>query len=51
MELIEVPEIEFETVGTNVLAIAPWKCVIVAGNPVTELRLRDAGCSANKVMR
>jgi len=44
MDLIEVPEDEFNTMGTNVLTIAPRRCVVVEGNPVTEQRLRDAGC-------
>jgi N-dimethylarginine dimethylaminohydrolase len=41
---VEVPEGEFDSMGCNVLAIAPGKCVMVAGNPITESRLRDAGC-------
>ena len=44
VDVIEVPGAEFATMGTNVLAIAPGKCVMVEGNPVTEERLRDAGC-------
>lgn len=44
VDVIEVPGAEFDTMGTNVLAIAPGKCVMVEGNPVTEERLRDAGC-------
>jgi arginine deiminase len=30
--------------GTNVLALAPGKALIVEGNPLTEELLRDAGC-------
>lgn len=41
--LVEVPDEEFETMGANVLAIAPRRCVIVAGNPVTRARLQRAG--------
>jgi N-dimethylarginine dimethylaminohydrolase len=33
--LVEVPDEEFETMGTNVLAIAPRECVILRGNPRT----------------
>ena len=44
IDLIEVPEAEFETMGTNVLAITPRVCLILEGNPVTERALRDAGC-------
>ncbi len=41
--LIEVPEAEFETMGTNVLAVAPGVCVMLEGNPVTRFRLEEAG--------
>ncbi|HTQ28730.1 MAG TPA: arginine deiminase family protein [Puia sp.] len=43
-ELVEVPETEFETMGCNVLALAPRLCMMVAGNPVTKSRLEKAGC-------
>lgn len=43
-ELIEVPEEEFESMGCNVLAIAPRRCLIVKGNPMTKLALQNAGC-------
>lgn len=45
--LVEVPEAEFESMGCNVLAIAPKKCVMVAGNPVTQQRLEQAGCEVH----
>ena len=43
IELVEVPDEEFDTMGANVLAIAPRHCVMVAGNPVTRQRLEAAG--------
>lgn len=43
-ELVEVPEEEFESMGCNVLAIAPRKCIMVGGNPKTKLALEKAGC-------
>ena len=43
-ELIEVPDDEFESMGSNVLAIAPSECIVVDGNPITKLRLEEAGC-------
>ncbi|MEQ9405989.1 MAG: arginine deiminase family protein [Cyclobacteriaceae bacterium] len=46
--LIEVPDEEFETIGCNVLAIAPGECVIVKGNPVTKARLEAAGCTVHE---
>jgi dimethylargininase len=42
--LIEVPSREFETMGTNVLALAPGLCVMLEGNPTTQRRLEAAGC-------
>lgn len=41
--LIDVPEDEFETMGTNVLALGPRDCVMVAGNPKTRAALERAG--------
>jgi len=34
--LVEVPEEEWESMGCNVLAIAPGKCLLVEGNPITK---------------
>jgi N-dimethylarginine dimethylaminohydrolase len=42
--LIEVPAEEFETMATNVLALAPGHCLMLASNPVTQQRLEAAGC-------
>ena len=42
--LVEVPEEEFETMGCNVLALAPGECLMVEGNPGTENLLEKAGC-------
>ena len=42
--LIEVPDEEFETMGPNVLALAPGKCLMLEGNPITRQRLEEAGC-------
>ena len=39
MTLVEVPDDEFESMGANVLAIAPRRCVMMAGNPITRARL------------
>jgi N-dimethylarginine dimethylaminohydrolase len=43
-ELVEVPEAEFDSMGCNVLAIAPRTCLMVKGNPITKSRLEAAGC-------
>ncbi len=42
--LVEVPDEEFETMGCNVLALAPGKCLMVEGNPKTKNSLEKAGC-------
>lgn len=41
--LVEVPDAEFDSMGANVLAIAPRECVMLAGNPETRVRLEAAG--------
>ncbi len=43
IKLVEVPDIEFETMACNVLAVAPRKCVILAGNPRTRQMLEEEG--------
>ena len=45
IELVGVPDEEFETtMGCNVLALAPRKCLVMEGNSVTRSRLEGAGC-------
>ncbi|MBL7762592.1 MAG: hypothetical protein JNL23_04120 [Chitinophagaceae bacterium] len=43
-QLVEVPDAEFDSMGCNVLALAPRVCLMVKGNPVTKKRMEDAGC-------
>ena len=40
---VDVPDEEFETMGTNVLALGPRQCVMLAGNPRTRAALERAG--------
>lgn len=40
--LVDVPDEEFETMGTNVLALAPRDCVMLDGNPKTRAELEAA---------
>lgn len=42
--LVEVPDSEFDSMGCNVLALAPRVCLMVKGNPITKARLEKAGC-------
>lgn len=43
MTLVEVPDEEFDSMGCNVLALAPRRALMLTGNPITAQRLRDAG--------
>ncbi len=44
-QLVEVPEEEFDTMGCNVLALAPRNCLMVKGNNITKERLLAAGAT------
>lgn len=45
IRFVEAPENEFmRSQATNVLATAPGECIMLAGNPITQQRLIDAGC-------
>jgi N-dimethylarginine dimethylaminohydrolase len=41
--LLDVPDSEFDSMGTNVLAVAPRRCLMLAGNPRTRALLEAAG--------
>jgi N-dimethylarginine dimethylaminohydrolase len=43
VRLIEAPGGEFESMGTNVLALAPRQCLMLSGNPRTRAALEHAG--------
>jgi N-dimethylarginine dimethylaminohydrolase len=42
-DLVEVPDEEFESMGCNVLATGPRRCLMLDGNPLTRGRLEKAG--------
>lgn len=46
-EIVEVPEEEFATMGPNVLALGPRRCLMLEGNPTTRARLEKAGCEVS----
>ncbi len=48
IELVEVPDSEFATMGCNVLAVAPREVLMVAGNPETQARLGRAGVTVHE---
>ena len=43
IELLEVPDEEYNSMGCNVLAIAPRQCIMIAGNPKTQQQLEAKG--------
>lgn len=43
IKLIEVSDEEFETMGCNVLTVAPRKCIVLSGNPETRKMLEQEG--------
>jgi N-dimethylarginine dimethylaminohydrolase len=43
VEIVEVPDEEFESLGCNVLALAPRVALALDGNPETRRRLEAAG--------
>jgi N-dimethylarginine dimethylaminohydrolase len=43
LTFIEVPHDEFDSMGTNALALSPLQCVMLAGNPKTRGALERAG--------
>jgi dimethylargininase len=45
---IEVPEVEFATLGCNVLAVRPGVVIVAAGNPETSAALAAAGCEVHE---
>ena len=48
---VEVPDEEFDSMGVNVLALAPRRCVMLAGNPRTRRALEQAGASVLEYRR
>ena len=45
VSLVDTPDEEFDSMGTNVLALAPRQCVMLSGNPRTRAALEDAGAT------
>jgi arginine deiminase len=43
IQLLEVPDSEFETMGCNILALSPKKCIMISGNPQTKHMLENKG--------
>jgi N-dimethylarginine dimethylaminohydrolase len=45
IQLVDVPDEEYDTLGCNVLAVSHRNVIMVSGNPATRSRLEAAGCS------
>lgn len=45
VQLVEVPDEEYDSMACNVLAVAPRQCIMLSGNPVTQQRLAAAGAT------
>lgn len=43
IELVEVPDSEYDSMACNVLPIAPRKCIMLQGNSITQKRLEEKG--------
>ena len=43
IKLIEVPDEEYDSMGCNVLAVAPRKVIMIEGNLITQKRLETEG--------
>ena len=43
IELIDIPDDEYESMGCNVLAVAPRKVIMISGNPKTKQLLENKG--------
>jgi arginine deiminase len=48
VELVDVPDEEFDSLGCNVLAVSPRNVIMVSGNPSTRSRLEAAGCKVSE---
>ncbi|MFL5689328.1 MAG: dimethylarginine dimethylaminohydrolase family protein [Chloroflexota bacterium] len=44
IRMVEVPDVEFPTLGCNVLAVRPGVVILAEGNPRTAAALASAGC-------
>ncbi len=48
VELVDVPDEEYDSLGCNVLTVSPRNVVMAAGNPATRSRLETAGCTVSE---
>lgn len=48
IQMIDVPDSEYDSLGCNILTIAPRKVFLIRGNPITCDRLIEAGCEVTE---
>ena len=48
VELVDVPDQEYDSLGCNILAVSPRNVIMAAGNPITRSRLQAAGCKVSE---
>lgn len=44
VQMIDVADSEYDSLGCNILTIAPRKVFMIRGNPITATRLKEVGC-------
>ena len=49
IDLVDVPDEEFDSMGCNVLAVAPRRCIMLDGNPETRRRLEAKGVEVHVI--
>lgn len=49
IRLVEIPAAEFDSMGCNVLAVAPRRCIMLQGNAGTRDALRGAGAHVTEI--
>ncbi|HET9132027.1 MAG TPA: arginine deiminase family protein, partial [Terriglobia bacterium] len=48
IQLVDVPDEEYDSMGCNVLALSPRNVLMIRGNPITRSRLQAAGCTISE---
>ena len=48
MKLVEVPDSEFKSMGCNILATSPLRCIMLSGNPQTKKLLEQEGVEVSE---
>lgn len=44
---VDVPDEEYDSLGANVLALAPRETIMISGNPKTQARIEARGCNVS----